>query len=180
MDASVASSRPVAGAISGQCTGTLIGRRTARLAPASRAASIARSMAREAPATATCPGALKLTAETWPSPASSRTPAHNATTASSSRPMIAAMPPSPSGTASCMNRPRAETARTASTKSSAPNATSAEYSPRLWPAATPGRGPPRAAQHRHAATPAASIAGCVCSVAFRRFCGPSCASFHRS
>ena len=43
----------------------------------------------------------------------------------------AAMAPVPSGTASCMARPRSSTSLTASAKSSAPLQTSAEYSPRL-------------------------------------------------
>ncbi|MGC9913047.1 acyltransferase domain-containing protein, partial [Escherichia coli] len=46
-----------------------------------------------------------------------------------SRPMIAAIAPVPSGTASCMNLPRISTRRTASAKSITPAQTSAEYSP---------------------------------------------------
>ena len=70
----------------------------------------------------------------------------------SSTPMSAAIAPVPTGTASCMNSPRLRTSRTASAKRSAPATTSAEYSPRLWPAARPARRP-RSAQRgggRHA------------------------------
>ena len=45
--------------------------------------------------------------------------------------MIAAIAPRPSGTASCMKRPRACTVRTATSKLMAPLATNAVYSPRL-------------------------------------------------
>ena len=47
----------------------------------------------------------------------------------------------PTGTASCMYWPRRRTVRTASASESAPAATSAEYSPRLWPATQSGRTP---------------------------------------
>ena len=50
-------------------------------------------------------------------------------------PRTAAIAPSPTGTASCINRPRRRTIRTASGKARAPEATRALYSPRLWPAA---------------------------------------------
>ena len=56
-------------------------------------------------------------------------------------PRIAAMAPSPAGTASCMYFPRRRTRRTASANASAPAATSAEYSPKLWPATKSGRTP---------------------------------------
>jgi hypothetical protein len=44
---------------------------------------------------------------------------------------MAAIAPSPTGTASCMYRPRRFTVRSASAKDSVPAATCAEYSPRL-------------------------------------------------
>ena len=90
------------------------------------------------------------------------------------------MAPSPAGTASCMKRPRACTRATAVAKSRASAQTSAEYSPRLWPTAMAGSGPPAWRHTRSVATPAASIAGCVCSVALRRSSGPSWQSFQRS
>ena len=43
------------------------------------------------------------------------------------------MAPWPAGTASCIYFPRARTSFTAAEKSTPPAATSAEYSPRLWP-----------------------------------------------
>ncbi len=52
------------------------------------------------------------------------------------------MPPSPTGTAFCIACARKRTSGTASRKASAPAATSAVYSPRLWPATIDGAGPP--------------------------------------
>ena len=62
------------------------------------------------------------------------------------------MLPAPDGTASCMNRPRLCTVRTASANVSTPAATSAEYSPRLCPASNVGFSPPlyRLGPRRHA------------------------------
>ena len=71
------------------------------------------------------------------------------------------MPPCPTGTASCMKRPRSTTSLTASPNASASAHTSAVYSPRLWPASIEGIAPPCACHTRQTATPAASIAGCV-------------------
>ncbi len=93
--------------------------------------------------------------------------------------MIAAIAPVPTGTACCMNSPRLRTTRTASRKRSAPATTSAEYSPRLCPAARLGVRP-RSAQTRAAATLAVSTAGCVFAVSARSLSGPSNASFARS
>jgi hypothetical protein len=45
------------------------------------------------------------------------------------RPRMAAIAPSPAGTAACMNCPRERTVRTASAKLKVPAATCAEYSP---------------------------------------------------
>ncbi len=59
------------------------------------------------------------------------TSVHTCSTAGSSMPMMAAIAPVPTGTASCMNSPRLRTIRTASEKRSAPATTSAVYSPRL-------------------------------------------------
>ena len=58
--------------------------------------------------------------------------------------------------------------------------TSAVNSPRLCPETTAGNAPPRARQARHTATPAASIAGWVRSVAFSASSGPALTSCHRS
>jgi hypothetical protein len=82
------------------------------------------------------------------------------------------MAPTPSGTASCMNRPRARTARTASPRESAPAATSAEYSPREWPATKSGRLPCRASTAKVAAE-TVRIAGWVLAVSFSADSGPS-------
>src|SRR5690606_11967981 len=68
-------------------------------------------------------------------------------TVSWSSPRMAAMPPCPTGTASCIACARTRTRRSASATSNAPAIVSAVYSPRLWPATTAGAGPPAS---RHA------------------------------
>ena len=70
--------------------------------------------------------------------------------AARSRPRIAAMAPSPTGTASCMYSPGARTVVAASRRVRLPAATRAEYSPRLCPA-TKSATTPRAARARWAA-----------------------------
>jgi len=50
------------------------------------------------------------------------------------------MVPTPTGTASCIYFPRLRTVRSASAKLMVPEATCAEYSPRLWPATKLGLG----------------------------------------
>ena len=87
-------------------------------------------------------------------------------------PRIAAIAPTPTGTASCMYLPRLRTVRTASAKLIVPAETCAEYSPRLCPATKLGF-KPFSFRTRQAATEVVRIAGCVISV--RRSCssGPS-------
>ena len=85
---------------------------------------------------------------------------------------MAAIAPSPTGTASCMYRPRRFTVRSASAKDSVPAATCAEYSPRLWPAANAGA-IPRETTSLATAVLMARIAGCVFSVSISRSSGPS-------
>ncbi len=86
------------------------------------------------------------------------------------------MAPTPAGTASCMNRPRSRTRRTASANGSAPAATLAEYSPSECPAA---KAPPssrsgkRARRSSKAATEWVRMAGCVLAVSFSSSSGPS-------
>ena len=101
-------------------------------------ARIARSTASVCPAITICPPPLssrRLT--TSRAGAASRHDGRAPSSADS--PMIAAIAPTPAGTASCMNLPRRCTSRTASRSRSAPAATSAEYSPSEWPATTTGR-----------------------------------------
>ena len=86
--------------------------------------------------------------------------------------MIAAIAPVPTGTASCMNSPRWRTTRTASRIRTAPDTTSAEYSPRLWPAVSAGVRP-RSAHAAAAATLAVKTAGCVFAVSASSLSGPS-------
>ena len=52
------------------------------------------------------------------------------------------MPPTPTGTAPCIDSARKRTSDTAWPTLSTPDATSAAYSPRLWPATIAGAGPP--------------------------------------
>src|SRR5260370_10779863 len=88
------------------------------------------------------------------------------------KPMIAAIAPTPEGTASCMYVPRRRTSCTASASVSAPAATSAEYSPRLCPATKSGVRP-FSASARKTATEQAKIAGCVLAVSLRSSSVPS-------
>src|SRR5438552_9928180 len=133
-----AASRDCAGAMSAQWKGAETARRTAFRAPAALQASTARSTAVAWPAIATCPGAFMLAGLTTCPCAASRQACF---TAGRSSPMMAAIAPSPAGTASCMYSPRRRTATTASFSSRARTATRAEYSPRLCPATQPGRAP---------------------------------------
>ena len=48
--------------------------------------------------------------------------------------MIAAIAPSPTGTAACMALPRMRSSRAVSASENVPAAASAEYSPSEWPA----------------------------------------------
>src|SRR5215472_301850 len=86
--------------------------------------------------------------------------------------MIAAIAPTPCGTASCMYAPRLRTNRTASVNLSEPAQTSAEYSPRLCPATKSGSNP-FSASTRAAATETVRIAGCVLAVSFSSSSVPS-------
>jgi len=83
------------------------------------------------------------------------------------------MAPTPTGTASCMKLPRARTVLSASAKSRAPEATSAEYSPSEWPARKEGAMADSSLSTLSAATLAARMAGCVLAVSFSSSSGPS-------
>jgi len=83
------------------------------------------------------------------------------------------MAPTPAGTASCMHDPRWRTARTASASSSAPAATSAEYSPSEWPARRSGLSPVRARSASCIATETVRMAGWVLRVSLSSSSGPS-------
>ena len=161
--------------MSEQWNGALTGSMTLIFPPRSVASATARSTAARWPAITICSAEFTLAiSATSPCAAS----AQIRSTAGSSRPMIAAIAPVPTGTASCMNSPRLRTMRTASEKRTAPATTSAVYSPRLWPAASAGRRP-RSAHAVAAATDAVSTAGCVLAVSARS-AGPSKASRMRS
>ena len=147
--------------ISAQCDGTDTASFTAFFTPSSASRASARSTASVLPAITSWPGELKLAgATTCPCATSS----HTAAICASSPPRIAAIAPTPAGTAACIKRPRSATSAAASCSDNAPAHTSALYSPRLWPASCAGCAPPSACHTRHTATLAASNAGWVFSV----------------
>ena len=117
------------------------------------------------PLTTTWPGQLKFAGQR---PSCS---AQSASTTASSSPMTAAMPPGLASAARSISWPRRRTMRSASAKSTAPVATSAENSPRLCPIATPNSKPSRR-RMRNMPTDAASSAGCVKSVRLSLSMGP--------
>jgi hypothetical protein len=88
---------------------------------------------------------------------------------------MAAIAPSPSGTAACMASPRRRQRRTASSSPSAPAATSALYSPSEWPAANEGRGSSGTASRSASstATLVVTMAGWVFAVCVSASLGPS-------
>ena len=86
-------------------------------------------------------------------------------------PRMAAIAPTPTGTACCIAWARKRTSGAAWASVRTPEATSAEYSPSEWPAITDGSAPPSASQARQAATPATSITGWVLVVSAKFFLG---------
>src|SRR5271170_6334531 len=107
-----------------------------------------------------------------------------AETSSKSSPRIAAMAPSPTGTAFCMAWPRIRSSRAASSIVSAPAAQSAEYSPSEWPAMNAASrattSPASLSSARKAARLVAISAGCALAVSVSSASGPSntsCESF---
>ena len=178
-DSSTLAISSAAGFISELCDGTLTGSFSARLAPSSTNSSIARSTATVAPAITIWPGELKLTASTG-FPVSAVALSHALITCSSNGPMIAAIAPSPCGTAFCISRPRSATSLIASWKSSTSAATRAAYSPRLCPASAYGLFIHISVMMRITATSAASMAGCVISVRLSFSSGPLDTMSHRS
>ena len=100
----------------------------------------------------------------------------------SSRPISAAIAPSRPSPEACMRRPRSRTRRMPSASEMTPAATSAEYWPIEWPAATAGTGSTRPAAAQRSRIPAriaievARSAGWAFSVRSRSSAGPSHAS----
>ena len=131
--------RSAAGAISSQWKGAETGSGTARRTPRVLATAMARSIPSFVPAMTICPGALMFATETIsPCAASSQM----ARASSTLGPISAAMPPLPTGTASCMNRPRARTSLAASAGVRPPAPTMALYSPSECPATRSCRAAP--------------------------------------
>src|SRR5207245_6102007 len=154
------SSFSCAGKIRAEWNGADTGRITARFAPPCEASSTARFTAPACPEITVCSGECRFAAAQT-SPSAARLQA-SATTAWDN-PMIAAIAPTPAGTASCMYVPRLRTSWTASENFSDSAATSAEYSPRLCPATKSGC-KPFSASTRCTATEQVKIAGCVLAV----------------
>ncbi len=144
--------------------------------PRSLASATARSTAARWPATTICWGEFTFATPTMSPCAAS---AHTRSTSVRSSPMIAAIAPVPTGTACCISSPRLRTMRTASANRRARATASAEYSPRLWPAASVGSSP-RSAHAAEAATDAVRTAGWVLAVSARSASGPSNMSRARS
>src|SRR5207244_335593 len=174
--ASSAASRSAAGDMSAQWNGALTGSSTLLRPPRSLASATARSTAVLWPAMTICCSEFTLAMSTTSPLAAS---AHTCSTTPRPTPITAAMAPVPTGTAACMNSPRRRTTRTASASDSVPATTSAEYSPRLWPAASAGF-IPRSAQAAAAAALAVSTAGCVLAVSASSVSGPSNITRRRS
>src|SRR3974390_61534 len=146
--------------MSAQWKGALTGRIKARLAPRFLANTVARSTAALLPEITVWSGELRFAAwQTSPCADS----AHTFSTSSAAMATIAAIAPTPTGTASCIYLPRLRTVRTASANDGVPAATLAEYSPRLCPTTYDGVIPCDWST-RHAATDAVRIAGWVISV----------------
>ena len=168
-ESSSTASRSAAGFMRAEWNGALTGRTTLFRPPRAAAPRTARSTAPRCPAITICPGELMFATPTTSPCAAS---AHTSSATDSSTPSRAAMAPTPTDTASCMNSPRLRTSRTASANRSAPATTSAEYSPRLCPAASCGV-TPRSARAAAAATLAVRTAGWVLAVRARSVSGPS-------
>jgi hypothetical protein len=174
-----------AGRISAQWKGALTGSRRARFAPRSRASATARSTAPRWPETTTWAGSLSLAAsQTPPAPVSpdpvspdpsppAAASAAIASTAARSRPRIAAIAPSPTGTAACIASPRSRSRRAASGTVRLPAAQRAEYSPSEWPATKSGAASPSASSARKAASEVAIRAGWAFAVRVSASAGPS-------
>ena len=106
--------------------------------------------------------------------------AHSSTTDSSSIPINAAMPPSPSATAAAISSARLPTNFKPSSKLNTSAATRAANSPRLWPAIATGIGKPFSRRQRQTAISAVNISGWVTRVSPSASAGPVCASVQRS
>ncbi len=90
-------------------------------------------------------------------------------------PSSAAIAPCPTGTASCMARPRVRSSRAVSVTDREPAAASAEYSPSEWPAtkaAASARRTPSSSSARSVARLTAISAGCALAVSLRRSSPP--------
>ena len=157
-----ACSSSLAGCISGEWNAPPTFSGNARLAPAAFSSSQASSMPSFEPEMTSWPGQLKLAAtQTFPS---LETVAQTSSTFSSGRPMMAAIVPGFFSQAFCMALARAATSFSPSSKLSAPAATSAENSPREWPATMSGLN--ASPKQRAEMTLWRNTAGCVTLVSF--------------
>ena len=144
VSASACFKRSAAGRIRLLWNGADTGSGKARLAPWLLSHSQALSTAARLPAITVWAGSLKFTASTT-SPLSAAnvwlTSRQPATTRCASMPRMAAIAPTPTGTASCIAWARRRTSGTACAKVSTPAATRAEYSPSECPATADGACP---------------------------------------
>ena len=166
--------RSAAGLINSEWKGADTGRGKARLAPAFFAAAIARSTAAAAPEMTSCPPPLSLAI--WHDAPDRDASTQSASTRSSSRPMIAAIAPSPTGTADCMASPRIRRSFAACPTPNDPAAASAEYSPNEWPATkatSRSIATPSLSSARIAASETAINAGCALLVSCSSSASPS-------
>ena len=146
-EASRSRSASAAGFIRLEWKGADTGSGSARLAPLAFSTSQALSTAALLPAITVCIGSLKLTASTTsalPGPNAAVTSAQPAFTLAASMPRMAAIAPTPTGTACCIAWARKRTSGAACASVRTPEATRAEYSPSEWPATTDGSAPPSA------------------------------------
>ena len=163
----------MSGLWNGALTGSFIILRQPRALRISMAASTASAW----PAMTIWPGPLKL-AGTTTRPVWVWAVRQAASTSAALTPRMAAMAPTPTGTATCMARPRSRTVATAAPKVRAPAATRALYSPREWPATKSGLGR-RAPKARTTMVLWVRMAGWVCSVSFSWSSGPWAISAER-
>ena len=148
--------------ISGEWKAPATGRRIA-FPPRLRASSSARSTAVNEPDSTVCFGEFSLaTARTSPRPATS----HTSIASRSDNPTIAVIAPGFSKDAFSIAVARAASAASPGSSATAPEATSAAYSPKEWPAATL-QPTPSAFNTSNAARSQANTVSCTVSVRFR-------------
>ena len=162
-----------AGCIKLEWNGAETESRMALFAPFSVASFTAALTPFAAPEITSCPPPLSLAISQTPSP---RTELQISATMFSSRPIIAAIAPSPTATASCIAFPRILSSRAVSARLKVPAAQRAEYSPRECPATNETlflRSRPFFSSTLITAIETAINAGCALAVNVKTSSGPS-------